>query len=138
MRPKHQESLLRLNKEIQELARDLTPGKYHQVINRCSKMNMIIKKAFKNMNTEDNFTSRQIADRYIAKQAIFEAMTRGRKVSFLNSAEFAVSEFHTTICNIRKDIDRKSLPWDLKSQWITFGKQGKRCKEYWLESRESC
>ena len=87
------------------------------------------------MNTEDNFTSRQIADRYNAKKAVFEAMCQGRKVSCLDSREFEVSEFHTTICKIRQDIDSKSLPWDLKDRWITFGKHGKRCKEYWLERR---
>ena len=75
----------------------------------------VIRKS-KDMNTEDNFTSQQIADRYNAKKAIFEAMTQGRKVSFLDSREFEVSEMHTIICKIRKDIDSKSLPWELKDQ----------------------
>lgn len=94
----------------------------------------VIRKS-KDMNTEDNFTSQQIVDRYNAKKAIFEAMTQGRKVSFLDSREFEVSEMHTIICKIRKDIDSKSLPWELKDQWISFGRHGKRCKEYWLERR---
>ena len=134
MRPKYTETMLRLTREIQKLARDLPPGKGHQIANRCSKINVIIKK-IKDMNTEDNFTSQQIADRYNAKKAVFEAMCKGRKVSFLDSREFEVSQFHTTICKIREDIDSKSLPWDLKGRWITFGKHGKRCKEYWLERR---
>lgn len=110
------------------------PGKGHQIANRCSKINLLIRKS-KDMNTEDNFTSQQIADRYNAKKAVFEAMTQGRKVSFLDSREFEVSEMHTIICKIRKDIDSKSLPWELKDQWISFGRHGKRCKEYWLERR---
>lgn len=134
MRPKHKENILRLTREIQDLARDLPPGKGHQIMNRCSKISLTIRK-IKDMNTEDNFTSQQIADRYNAKKAVFEAMCQGRKVSFLDSREFEVSEFHTTICKIRQDIDSKSLPWDLKDRWITFGKHGKRCKEYWLERR---
>ena len=134
MRPKYKEIMLRLTREIQALAKDLPPGKGHQIANRCSKINVIIKK-IKDMNTEDNFTSQQIADRYNAKKAVFEAMCQGRKVSCLDSREFEVSEFHTTICKIRQDIDSKSLPWDLKDRWITFGKHGKRCKEYWLERR---
>lgn len=134
MRPKYTETMLRLTREIQDLAKDLPPGKGHQIINRCCKINVTIKK-IKDMNTEDNFTSQQIADRYNAKKAVFEAMCQGRKVSFLDSREFEVSEFHTTICKIRQDIDSKSLPWDLKDRWITFGKHGKRCKEYWLERR---
>ncbi len=134
MRPKYTETMLRLTREIQALAKDLPPGKGHQIANRCSKINVIIKK-IKDMNTEDNFTSQQIADRYNAKKAVFEAMCQGRKVSCLDSREFEVTVFHTTICKIRQDIDSKSLPWDLKDRWITFGKHGKRCKEYWLERR---
>lgn len=134
MRPKYTETMLRLTREIQALAKDLPPGKGYQIANRCSKINVIIKK-IKDMNTDDNFTSQQIADRYNAKKAVFEAMCKGRKVSCLDSREFEVSEFHTTICKIRQDIDSKSLPWDLKDRWITFGKHGKRCKEYWLERR---
>lgn len=134
MRPKHKENILRLTREIRDLARDLPQGKGHQIMNRCSKISLTIRK-IKDMNTEDNFTSQQIADRYIAKQAIFEAMTQGRKVSFLDSMEFEVSEFHTTICKIRQDIENKSLPWELKDQWMSFGKHGKRCKQYWLERK---
>ena len=134
MKAKHTDNILRLAREIQEIAKGLAPGKRHQIQNRCSKISVITRKT-KDMNTEDNFTSQQIADRYNAKKAIFEAMTKGRKVSFLDSREFEVSEFHTTICKIRKDIDSKSLPWELKDQWISFGRHGKRCKEYWLEKR---
>ena len=134
MRAKYTETMLRLIREIQTLAKDLPPVKRHQIENRCSKINVLIRKS-KDMNTEDNFTSQQIADRYNAKKAVFEAMCQGRKVSFLDQREFGVSEFHTTICKIRQEIYFKSLPWDLKDRWITFGKHGKRCKEYWLERR---
>ena len=134
MKAKHTDNILRLAREIQEIAKDLAPGKRHQIQNRCSRINILTRKTT-DMNIEDNFTSRQIADRYNAKKAVFEAMCQGRKVSFLDSWEFEVAEFHTTICNIRKDIESKSLPWELKDRWISFGKYGKRCKEYWLERR---
>ena len=62
MRPKYTETMLRLTREIQALAKDLPPGKGHQIANRCSKINLLIRKS-KDMNTEDNFTSQQIADR---------------------------------------------------------------------------
>ena len=87
------------------------------------------------MNTENQQTQRQIADRYIAKKAIFEAMMNGRKISFLDSAEFEVSEMHTQMHCIRQDIEDKKLPWVLKDEWMEFGKHGKRCKRYWLEGR---
>ena len=134
MKAKHTDNILRLAREIQEIAKGLAPGKRHQIQNRCSRISVLTRKT-KDMNTEDNFTSRQIADRYNAKKAVFEAMTQGRKVSFLDSREFEVSEMHTIICKIRNDIDSKSLPWELKDQWISFGRHGKRCKEYWLERR---
>ena len=134
MRRKYTETMLRLTREIQALAKDLPPGKGHQIANRCSQINVIIKK-IKDMNTDDNFTSQQIAHRYNAKKAAFEAMCQGTKDSCLDSRELEVSAFHTTICKIRKDIDSKSLPWELKDQWISFGRHGKRCKEYWLERR---
>ena len=134
MKAKHTDNILRLAREIQEIAKGLAPGKRHQIQNRCSRISVLTRKT-KDMNTEDNFTSRQVVDRYNAKKAVFEAMTQGRKVSFLDSREFEVSEMHTIICKIRKDIDSKSLPWELKDQWISFGRHGKRCMEYWLERR---
>lgn len=135
MKPKFEDKVFQLLQEVSEVCRNLPPGKQHQIENRISKIKVITKKAFRNMNTEDNFTAQQIADRYNAKKIVFEAMTHGRKVSFLDSIEFGLSEFHTTICRIRKDIDSKDLPYILKDRWMTFGSHGKRCKQYWLEKK---
>lgn len=86
---------------------------------------------------ESNFeqTHQQIVDRYNAKKAIFEAMTQGRHISLLDSMEFAVSQMHTTICFIRKDIEEKNLPYEMKDRWIECGQYRKKIKEYWLESK---
>ena len=89
------------------------------------------------MNTEDHQTQRQIAGRYIAKKAIFEAMLGGRKISLLDSVEFEVSQMHTQISSIRKDIEDKNLPWVLKDEWMEFGNHGKKCKRYWLENKST-
>jgi hypothetical protein len=43
---------------------------------------------------------------------------------------------HTQICVIRQEILRKGLPYVLKGKWTTFGKEGKRCKEYWIEETD--
>ena len=85
---------------------------------------------------EDMMTAQQIADRYIAKQAIFQALVEGRRLSLLNSKEFKVSEMHTQIHCIRRDIEDHNLPYTLRDAWITCGLAGKRCKEYWLEDKE--
>lgn len=80
-------------------------------------------------------TQNQIADRYNAKRAIFNALKDGRHISFLDSKEFEVSEMHTQITFIRKEIRDKNLPYVLKDEWMTFGPYNKRCKRYWLESK---
>lgn len=81
-------------------------------------------------------TQKQIVDRYNAKMAIFNAMVNGRRISLLNSQEFKVSQMHTTICCIRKDLEDKNLPWVMKDEWIATGPYGKRIKEYWFEAKE--
>ena len=134
MRAKHTETMLRLTGEIKNIAKDLPPGKRHQIINRCNKINMAIKKTG-NMESQFQQTHKQIVDRYNAKQAIYEAMTKGRHISLEDSLEFAVSQMHTTICTIRQDLKKKSLPYVMKDRWIDSGKYRKKIKEYWLEAK---
>lgn len=134
MRAKHTENMLRLTEEIKNIAMDLPPGKRHQIINRCNKINMAIKKTG-NMENQFQQTQKQIVDRYNAKKAIYEAMTQGRHISLEDSLEFAVSQMHTTICSIRKDLQKKSLPYVMKDRWIDSGKYRKKIKEYWLEAK---
>ena len=85
---------------------------------------------------EDLSTSRQIADRYIAKKAIFDAMMQGRRISLLNSKEFKVSEMHTQMHCIKRDIADRNIPYIVHDRWIPCGTAGKRCKEYWLTAKE--
>jgi hypothetical protein len=89
----------------------------------------------KAMKEEFKQTHGQIVDRYNAKKAIFEAMVAGRRISLLHSGEFRVAEMHTQVCAIRKDIERKQLPYIMRSRWIEIPSTGKNIKEYWLEGR---
>lgn len=116
---------------IRLLAADLPAGARNTIVNRCDKIAVAHRRgrAYKE-NTDGEMTQKQIADRYIAKKAILDAMIAGREVSFLDSKEFKVSEMHTQMCVIRQDIERKALPYTLSSRWITFGEEGKRCKAY--------
>lgn len=135
MKPKHDNKARELLGEIRKIATSLPPREQRMISNRCDSISTIIKKLLKttkDMATE-NYTQEQIAERYIAKKAIFEAMMNGRHISFLDSREFEVSEMHTQMCCIRQDIAEKKLPLELKDRWMTFGKHGKRCKEYWIE-----
>lgn len=80
-------------------------------------------------------TQKQIIDRYNAKKAIFDAMMNGRKISMFDSEEFAVSQMHTMICFIRKEIKQKNLPWVMRDEWVDFAQHTKKCKRYWLEAK---
>lgn len=111
-------------------ANTLPAGKRNKVQNLINKISCTIKSC----NNEQ--TQQQIIDRDNAKQAILEAMKKGRRISFLDSAEFEVCEMHTQIHTIRKDIEQKNLPYTLCDEWIEFGKHGKKCKRYWLEKKE--
>lgn len=85
----------------------------------------------------DNFTQEQIAQRYNAKKAIFNAMVIGRELSCLNSAIWNSAEFHTAITQIRQEIAKKNLPLELHSRWITFGNPAKRCKAYKITRKQA-
>lgn len=135
MTPKYDRTIDNLIGEIRTLSKSYPKGKSNQIGNRCDKLQLLIKKSLRLMNNDNEQTQRQVADRYNAKKAIFEAMTQGRHISLLDSREFEISQMHTTICDIRRDIEDKNLPFSMKDRWITFGVHNKRCKEYWLEER---
>lgn len=86
--------------------------------------------------TDADYTPEQVQARYVAKRAIFDAMTGGRRITFLDSHEFRCSEMHTQMHCIRKDIEMLNLPYILHADWTTFGNSGKRCKVYWVEKKE--
>lgn len=86
--------------------------------------------------TDADYTAEQVEARYVAKKAIFDAMTGGRHITFLDSHEFKCSEMHTQMHCIRRDIELLDLPYVLHADWTTFGNSGKRCKVYWLEEKK--
>ena len=62
MKPKYTENIVRLTEEIRNIARDLPPGKRHQISKRCRKIDMLRSKKNTYMDKHQQ-TSRQIADR---------------------------------------------------------------------------
>lgn len=81
-------------------------------------------------------TNAQIADRYNAQKAVMQAMIGGRKISFLDSDEFEVSQMHTTITKIRRDIEKRKLPYILCDEVFHFGEKNKPAKKYWMIPKE--
>ena len=68
--------------------------------------------------------------KYIAKRAIFEALTKGRRLSQMDCREFEVEDMRTPISHMKEDF--RANGFQVKSEWIQTPK-GRRIKEYWLE-----
>ena len=108
---------------IQELSRQAPTGIRNRITNRCNKLSLIFKKIERLMNDQQ---------KYIARQAIFEAMTGGRKLSQMDCREFEVEDMRTPMSHMR---DRfTNAGFILCSRWIKTPK-GRRIKEYWLEKQ---
>lgn len=133
---------------IRRLAALLPPGKCRALLNRCDRISIASKKGQAIIDTPvgclfpvethagDITTNEDVAGRYIAKKAIFEAMTRGRKISLEDSREFKVSEMHTQIHCIRRDIERQDLPWVLCDEEVRPDPKRRGYKRYWLIPKE--
>ena len=67
--------------------------------------------------------------KYIARAAIFEALTDGRKLSQLDCREFEVEDMRTPISHMKARFHENG--YKVESQWIKTPK-GRRIKEYWL------
>ena len=139
MKKKHYKEIDRLTKEVQEICKVLPTGKWLQVYNRMGRIRLHAM----GINTPDKpepadtlpeSTSKQIADRYVAQQAVLNALINGEHVTMMDAHRFGVCDMHTTIARVRETIERKNLPYSLESRRITFGKEGKVCKEYWITS----
>lgn len=134
---------------IKKLAAFLPTGKAHALLNKCNNIGSYAKKAqamvdapvgsiFPPESRQPNpFTQEDVASLYECKKAVFQAMTGGRIISLENSREFKVAEMHTTICQIRKDIYRKKLPYILRDTWVVPGGGRRPFKKYWLENTDS-
>ena len=136
--PKYDEKVVKLCKEIATLVDPLPLGQKNMVLNRLGQIRILNSKINKKMNTTPipEQSSEQIAARYNAQKAILEAMLGGRTISFLDSQEFKICEMHTAICYIRKHIEAKQLPYELKGEWFEFA-PGKRAKMYHIEKKEN-
>lgn len=79
-------------------------------------------------------TYEQISDRESGHKALFEAMKYG-KYTCEDGRRFRLNQMNTAFVKIRQRIQKKHLPWIMKSEpWTT--RTGKPCKRYWLEPAE--
>ena len=121
MREKYERMIRAELNGIQESIRSASSGTRNKVSNRCRKVLLIIKKIEKIMEAQE---------KYIARRAIYEAMTNGRKLSQMDCREFEVEDMRTPMSHMREEFERAG--YVLQSEWIRTPK-GRRIKEYWLD-----
>lgn len=138
MRKKHDIEIDRLTKEVAKICDDMPTGKWLMVQNRLRQIRLhahrITPPETRDPEPLTDATSKQIADRYNAQQAVLQALIEGEHITMKDAARFAVCDMHSTISKVRKMIEKKNLPYNLESRRITFGNEGKVCKEYWITS----
>ena len=152
-KPFHKMQQLKIDKRIAEeldgikkLAAYLPTGKANALLNKCAKIGAYARKGQalieapqgslfpREVHAGDINTNEDIAARYVARRAIFEAM-KTRKVSLEDSARFRVSQMHTQISCIRREIEDKGLPWILCDEEVRRPDR-RGYKRYWLIPKE--
>ena len=133
---------------IKKLAAFLPQGKANALLNKCEKIGSYARKGQalieapqgslfpREVHAGDITTDADIAARYNARKAIFEAMKKGRRISLENSREFKVSQMHTQIHCIRQEIKDKDLPWVLCDELVRPDPSRRGYKRYWLVPKE--
>lgn len=128
---------------LRKLAEYLPAGKRNALLNRCAAIASYARKAQAMVDSPvgslfpattaryDARTQEDMAAQARAKAAVFAALCAGRKVDLTNAAEFHTSQMHTTITRIRRDIERRNLPYTLCDEWVR--PEGTRpFKRYWI------
>lgn len=126
---------------------ELPAGERRAILGHLDKIDYIARKASKQLSVAhhrgpvvhapyDARTEDDMAGLAKAKKAIFDAMMKGRRVDCTMSREFEISQVHTAIHQIRRDIDRKNLDIVLCDEWKR--PEGRRpYKQYWIVQKEA-
>lgn len=124
-------------------SKNMTIGEKNGILNRISALNRWAEKVAKQQRTPhyrhanyDARTNDDIAAQARAKKAVFMALMAGRHVDLTCSEEFQLSQFHTAISQIRRDIVRKHPNLELCDEWVRKGDGSRPYKSYWLEKKE--
>ena len=133
----------RINDEldgIRKVAMTLPPKQRNALINKCGKISGLGRKAQAIADARasrpihagyDARTHEDIDAQMKAKKAVFDAMLHGAKVDLTMSERFQLSQMHTAIHQIRRDIDRRHPNLELCDEWVR--KEGHRpYKRYWI------
>lgn len=124
-------------------SKTMTPGEKNAILNRLDALDQWSKKVAKQQLTAhyrhacyDARTNDDIAAQMRAKKAVFAALMAGRRVDLTMAAEFHVSQMHTAIAQIRRDISSKHLDLILCDEWLRPDDGRRPYKQYWLVQKE--
>lgn len=124
-------------------SKTMTPGEKNAILNRLAALDQWSKKVAKQQLTAhyrhacyDARTNDDIAAQMRAKKAVFAALMAGRRVDLTMAAEFHVSQMHTAIAQIRRDISSKHLDFILCDEWLRPDDGRRPYKQYWLVQKE--
>lgn len=123
---------------LREKALQIEGIRRHRVANYFGKIIVEAGKVarLKDEPQDNNALQRQIVDRYESRKRIFEALKTGRRFTLADCREFRCSEMCNQMHWIRKDIEKKGLPWVMYDRWVNIGQLKRRVKEWWLEPKE--
>lgn len=70
--------------------------------------------------------------KYIAKQAILQALLNGRRLSQMDCREFQIEDMRTPVCHLKPRYEETHI---LRTEWIRTPVRNARIKQYWLEPK---
>ena len=124
-------------------SKTMTPGEKNAILNRLAALDQRSKTVAKQQLTAhyrhadyDARTNDDIAAQMRYKKAVFAALMAGRRVDLTMAAEFQVSQMHTAIAHIRRDISRKHPELILCDEWLRPDDGRRPYKQYWLVQKE--
>ena len=120
---------------IRTAAAYLPAGKRNQVINRCNRIELILKRTPEADTRTPAEQVDQIVANYNTAQRIVAALLSGRVLSQRDSKEFKTTAFHSRICDARRILARRYPEYVLRSRYTDNMETiaGRPFKLYWLE-----
>ena len=122
---------------IREAAAALPLGKRNQVLNRCNRIDYLLRRI--PLGEVDNRTDAdkvdQIVDNYNTAQRIIAALIAGRVLSQRNAAEFKTIVWHSRMHDVRRILARQYPQYVLCSRFTDDRTAaGRPYKLYWIEA----
>ena len=122
---------------IREAAAALPVGKRNQVLNRCDRIAIILRRTPESDTRTPAQQIDQIVEQHNTARRIVAALLSGRTLSQRDSREFKTTAFHSRIADARRILSRAYPEYTLCSRFTTDAETiaGRPFKLYWLEGR---